>query len=89
MSTPLDPHSAAIVQALALEEIYEIADALSEPTVLTDEPQTPSVLARKAKVTTQQAHRALCWMVANHYAVAVGNGAWTRYRTRRAGEVTW
>ncbi len=68
------------------DEIYDIADALSEPTVLTDVPQSPSALARKAKVTTNQAHQALRWMAANHYVVPVGNGAWTKYRLRRPGE---
>jgi len=67
--------------------IFDYVDALSP--FLTDTPQTPSALARQAKIATVHAHMALRWMRNNHYAVAVGNGAWARYRTRRAGEVTW
>jgi hypothetical protein len=67
--------------------ICDYVDALSVH--LTDEPQTPSALARKAHIPTVHAHTALRWMRANHYVVAVGNGAWARYRARRAGEVTW
>lgn len=66
------------------DEVYDAADAITE--VLTAEPQTPSALARKAKIPTQRAHDALRWMARHRYAVAEGNGAWTRYRTRRAGE---
>ena len=67
--------------------IYDYVDALTP--FLTDDPQTPSALARKAKIPTVHAHTALRWMVNEHYAVRVGNGAWARYRARRAGEVTW
>ena len=68
-----------------LDEIFDTADAIAP--ALTDIPQSPSVLARKAHVSTPAAHRALRWMAAHHYAVAVGNGAWTKYRTRRFGEI--
>ena len=67
--------------------IYDYVDAIAPH--LTDDPQTPSALARKAKIATVHAHMALRWMRNAHYVVAVGNGAWVRYRARRAGEVTW
>jgi hypothetical protein len=67
--------------------IEDYVDALTPH--LTDVPQTPSALARKAKIATVHAHTALRWMRNNHYVVAEGNGAWVRYRERRAGEVTW
>jgi DNA-binding IclR family transcriptional regulator len=72
---------------MSTPDVYDHIDAIS--VYLTDEPQTPSALARKARITTGQAHRALRFMVSEHYAVREGNGAWARYRERRAGEVTW
>ena len=55
--------------------------------VLTDVPMPPSKIARKAKLDYWAAYRALQWMVAHQFAVAVGNGSWTKYRNRRFGEV--
>lgn len=66
------------------EATYDFAEAI-EPH-LTSTPQTPSALARKAKITTGAAHVGLKWMVRNDFAIAEGNGAWTKYRTRRFGE---
>jgi hypothetical protein len=66
------------------EPDWDIVDAIAE--VLTDTPQTPSAIARRAKILTGSTVAPLRWMVANHYAIPVGNGAWTKYRQRRAGE---
>lgn len=55
--------------------------------VLTDTPQSPSMLARKAKLRTSDAAAALRWLTTERMAVPVGNGAWTRYRSRQFGEV--
>ena len=68
------------------ELIYDYVDAIAPH--LTETPQSPSVLARKAKIATVHAGYALRWMARNNYAVAVGNGSWTKYRTRRFGEYT-
>lgn len=66
------------------DRILDLVDAIAPH--LTDTPQSPSCLARKARITTYEAHDALRWMVENSYAVPVGNGAWTTYRERRFGE---
>ena len=66
------------------EPDWDTVDAIAE--VLTDTPQTPSAIARRAKISTNSTVAPLRWMVDHHYAIPVGNGAWTKYRTRRAGE---
>lgn len=58
-----------------------VADVLDDTVT-----RTPSDLARRASTTTNAAHHALRWLVTNNMAVPVGNGAWTRYRARRAGD---
>lgn len=67
------------------EAIYDMADRLTM--VLSETPQTPSTLARRAAVRTVDTYAALRWMVANAYAVEVGNGCRAKYRIRRFGEV--
>ena len=67
------------------EPTDEILDAVAD--ALTETPASPSVIGRKAHVSTTDAHAALRWLVARQMAVGVGNGAWTRYRERRFGEV--
>lgn len=52
-----------------------VADALDFYAV-----QSPSAVARRAKVSTSEARLALKWLVAHQFAAAVGNGAWTKYR---------
>jgi hypothetical protein len=66
------------------DELEPAVDAIAQ--VLTDVPQSPSALGRKAKVTTTEAQRALVWMERNNYCTGAGNGAWRNYRLRRFGE---
>ena len=63
--------------------LHEPTDELLDSVAwkLTDEPQSASVLARKARVSTNDAHRALGWLIEHQMATAVGNGAWRRFRT--------
>jgi streptomycin 6-kinase len=68
----------------ATEPDYDMIDLVAE--ALTDTAASPSKIARKAKVTTNQAHEALRWLARNEMAIVVGNGTWANYRTRRAGE---
>jgi hypothetical protein len=68
------------------EPDYDTIDKLSE--YLTYEPQTPSALARQAKVRTTSTYAALDWMVNHAYAVRIGNGARSKYRSRYFGERT-
>lgn len=67
------------------EPTDELLDAVGD--VLTDSPQTPSGIARKAKVTTGQAAWALRWLVAHQFAATEGNGGWARYRRFTARDV--
>ena len=64
--------------------IETYVDAI-EPHV-TDEPQSPSKLARKAKIATVHAGLALRWMADNDYVIVVGHGSWAKYRIRQFGE---
>lgn len=62
-----------------------VLDAIAS--ALTDTPESPSNLARKAHVTTREAHAALAWLGRKRMVVSVGNGCWTRYRNRQFGEL--
>lgn len=66
-----------------------LTDALldSVAAAVRDELEPPSRIARRAKVATHEAQRALAWLARRQFVVASGNGAWTNYRQRRAGEV--
>jgi hypothetical protein len=66
------------------ESDYDLADAIEG--ALSDTFESPSTIARKAKVATSDVHRVLPWMVRNNYLIAAGNGAWRKYRARKAGE---
>jgi hypothetical protein len=73
-----------------METTNEPSDKILEATAdaLTETWTNPSTIARRAKITTGQAHAALKWLTANQMATATGNGSWTKYRNRRFGEVT-
>lgn len=81
----LDDSGLYAAAALGSEPTDDVLDAVAD--ALTDEPLPPSVIARKAKVTTYQAFSALEWLLQAQMCVAIGNGAWRRYRNRRFGEV--
>ena len=53
---------------------------------VTDEPQTPSKLGRKAGIATVHAGIALRWMAEHNYVIQVGRGSWARFRARKFGE---
>lgn len=63
---------------------WEQVDAVAA--VLTGTAQTPSALARKAKVTTYVAWRCCRWLEGQTMATGEGNGAHRRWRERRFGE---
>lgn len=65
MSTPHEPTD-------------ELLEAVEDQ--LTETPQTPSAIARKARVTTGQAGWALRWLVRHQFAATEGNGGWAKYR---------
>ncbi len=70
--------------------IYSTADVI-EP-VLDAEPDkwwTPSAVARKAKITTSEAGRALAWMDEHNYVKADGNGCWRKFSSRRRSDGGW
>lgn len=69
------------------DEQYEIADKIER---ILEGPAgkdglPPSGVARRAKVTYDQAWTVLTWMVRHQYAHTSGNGAWTRYHAGRYG----
>lgn len=63
------------------DEVYDLADQAEA--ILEQHPDvdswTPSALARKARMSTHDAHRALRYLAAASYVQSSGNGAWTRY----------
>jgi predicted transcriptional regulator len=62
---------------------YELSDVIGNILDTTPETSwTPSALARKANISTNEARIILQWLVTHHMALAVGNGAWTRYSHR-------
>lgn len=69
----------------ATTDPIDLADAIAPH--ITDTPQTPSQLARKAKIKTTEAYKGLGWMTENNYVIAVGKGCLTKYRARQFGEM--
>lgn len=67
------------------EPTDEVLDAVAA--ALTETPEPPNRIGRMARVSTTDAYTALCWLTTHRMAIAIGNGAWTKYRTRRFGEV--
>lgn len=62
------------------DDIDAVADALA---VAPRRGSTPSVVGRKARVSTTTAYRALEWLVDQQSAHTSGNGTWTRYHPGR------
>lgn len=63
----------------------DVLDAVNQ--AVTDDPAPPSHIARRARVSYGDASDALKWLTVQRFIVPVGNGSWTKYRQRRAGEV--
>lgn len=75
-------------QGMTNDTTTEIDDAALDAVAdaLTLDPQAPSVIARRAHVSTVDAYRALRWLTDNRMAVPIGNGSWKKYRNRHFGE---
>lgn len=66
------------------DEQYEIADAIGEVFEADEERTwTPSELARKAKVSTNDVYPVLGWMANHQFASSYGNGCRRRYGPRQ------
>lgn len=62
------------------DPIWDRADTITEVLQAADaKGLTPSVTARKAKMTYREAADTLTFMVDHKFARTSGNGAWTRY----------
>jgi hypothetical protein len=72
------------VNATDMDAVYDMADRIYD--FIIDTPQSPSQIARKAKVRTTDVGPALAWMTERRFIVATGNGCWRKYRARRFGE---
>lgn len=66
-----------------IADLFARVDAVYD--VLTDTPEPPSTIARRAHLTTAQTYEALRWLEGNEMLLATGNGAWRKYRTRPFG----
>lgn len=79
-------------QTTETDQLFDTADAISA--IIEEHPDrlfTPSALFRRAAVRDAAGTRTvltatLRWMVEHDFVMAEGNGAWQKYRTRRAGE---